>query len=198
MFRRKIPGKKTKRDEWDFFDDELKTFKAGYKSPCLSILQAMTSIYQGKKKRYMERLYCPRWTIESQPYMSRCKKGNPEGFPVLKERTVFALVTPFCCSLVSLSGPQQFPVLPPTFPFPRLLDQSCCPNPSAVLSTWLPWAPSPQRSLAMLLQALAGFLRSKFQIIPAQEFTPGISPCCKACLSNTGQSCLVQADKKHF
>lgn len=113
MFRRKIPGKKNKRDEWDFFDDELKTFKAGYKSPCLSILQAMTSIYQGKKKRYMERLYCPRWTIESQPYMSRCKKGNPEGFPVLKERTVFALVTPFCCSLVSLSGSFQS-FLPPS------------------------------------------------------------------------------------
>lgn len=40
--------------------------------------------------------------------------------PILEERTVFALLTPFCCSLlsstVSLSGPQQFSVLPPTFP----------------------------------------------------------------------------------
>lgn len=116
MFRRKIPGGKNKRDEWDFFDDELKTFKAEYKSPCPSILQAMTSIYQGMRKYYMERPYSPRWTIKSQPYMSRCKKGNPEGFPVLKERTVFALATPFCCSLLSPSlAPSSFQsFLPPS------------------------------------------------------------------------------------
>lgn len=134
-----------------------------------------------------------------QPHVSRWKTSNPEG-----KDNICTGHTILLYSLVK----HFLPLWPPAvsspsshFPFPRLLDQSCCPNHSGVLPIWLPQAPAPQRSrsVVMLLHALAGFLWSKFQIISAQEFTSGISPCCKACLPNTSQSCqkLVQADNKY-
>lgn len=126
--------------------------------------------------------------------------------PILEERTLL-ICTAHTILLVS---PVQhyLPLWPPAvsspsshLPFPRLLDQSCCPNHSAVLPIQFPRASPPQRSwsLAKLLQDLAGFFWNKFQIISAQEFTSGISPCRKACLPNTSQSCqkLVQADNKY-
>lgn len=86
---------------------------------CLSCKKwEMTGIYQGIKKHYQQ---SHGKTLHSKAshriHSLTCLDSRP---PILKERTVFALVTPFCCSLLSstfcLSGPLQFPVLPPNFP----------------------------------------------------------------------------------
>lgn len=78
----------------------------------------MTSIYQGIKKRYQQS-HGRTWHSKVNNITNNLTWLDVR-LPIMKQRTVFALVTPFCCSLlpstVSLSGPQQFPVLPPTLP----------------------------------------------------------------------------------
>lgn len=167
----------------------------------------MASIWQGIKKHvtrsHMKRPYTPRWTTESTAL-----NVWTLSLPTLKERTVFAL--PICQTILLLSHVKHplplCPPLPVASPsshllFTRLLDQSCCPNRSAMPPVPLPKAPPPQtsRSLAILLQALAGCFWIKFQILSPQQFTSEMSPGCKAYRPNTSQSCekLVQADNTY-
>lgn len=111
---------------------QTQTFRAGYKSPCLSILQAIASI-----RRELQEVTSKDRTLHSEPqnpqaWMSGC--SNLEGEERICTSSLSHHPAALPCQAPSPSlPPHQLPSPSSHLHFIRFPNQSCCPNHPALL-----------------------------------------------------------------